>query len=101
MSYTVTNYKTKKQLKDAVASGAVVQYLLNNNKTGNSKMNNKEDFPWPIPVNKITVTYADGTQEQYDSHSSGITDGPPRLWIDCNGGRLYIMLDKVVSYFIE
>ena len=29
-------------------------------------------FPEKIPVNKTTVTYADGTQEQYDSHSAAL-----------------------------
>ena len=61
-------------------------------------------------LNKITVTFADpsqpfnslGNQEVYESRDSGITEDGLRLWIDCHGGgRLYIMLDKIVSYFIE
>jgi hypothetical protein len=61
-------------------------------------------------LNKITVTFADPSkpfnsidnQEVYESMNSGITEGKQRLWIDLvGGGRLYIMLDKIVSYFVE
>ena len=60
-------------------------------------------------LNKITVTFTTSSwpfdsinnQEVYKSKGSGITEDGRRLWIDCNGGRLYIMLDKVISYFIE
>ena len=61
-------------------------------------------------LNKITVTFADpsqpfnslNNQEVYESRGSGITEDGRRLWIDCSGGgRLYLMLDKIVSYFIE
>jgi hypothetical protein len=60
-------------------------------------------------LNKIIVAFADPSkpfnsadnQEVYESRGSGITEDKTRLWIDCNGGRLYIMLDKIVSYFIE
>ncbi len=36
----------------------------------------------------------------YETTSSGITDYPPRLWLDLLDGRLYIMMDTIESYKI-
>lgn len=71
---------------------------------------NKETEEKSNPVlNKITVTFADPSilftspdnQEVYESRGSRILANPPRLQIFLADGVLYIMLDKVVSYFIS
>ena len=55
-----------------------------------------------MSLTKITVMYSDDLAVDYDSLGSGITEGlSPRLWIDLVDGRLYILLDKIVSYFIH